>query len=245
MDTMKQFSPKLKTLREEAGLNQSQLANKLGVSRGSISFYENGDRIPDIEFLRKVSEYFDVSADWLLGISETQNPDMRVHKICEFTGLSEELVVFLMEKQGSITPKALDDGLLPDRIIGQTCPSTQAYALNKFLPPDKLFSFSYVLNGFSSKIEWLKRRAEFYQSELNDAMTNWDEYKFSYLRNECTKQYESIHGEFRFERFNAIEVLIGMLDSFLESEEIPERIDNVSYIMSETLKAVEEYMENQ
>lgn len=89
MDTMKQFSPKLKTLREEAGLNQSQLADKLGVSRGSISFYENGDRIPDIEFLRKVSEYFNVSADWLLGVSEEPCINGNLAHACRYTGLSQ------------------------------------------------------------------------------------------------------------------------------------------------------------
>ena len=92
MDTMKQFSPKLKTLREEAGLNQSQLADKLGVSRGSISFYENGDRIPDIEFLHKVSEYFDVSADWLLGLSDVKSTDIEIKGTCNYTGLSEAAI---------------------------------------------------------------------------------------------------------------------------------------------------------
>lgn len=100
MDAMKQFSPKLKAFREETGLNQSQLADKLGVSRGSISFYENGDRIPDIEFLRKVSEYFNVSADWLLGLSNVQSNDGELQQACNYTGLSEDAIKNILIAHG-------------------------------------------------------------------------------------------------------------------------------------------------
>ena len=51
MEYLSNFSRLLKELRESKGLKQAELAEKLGVSRGSISFYENGDRVPDIEFL--------------------------------------------------------------------------------------------------------------------------------------------------------------------------------------------------
>lgn len=70
MAVMENFSTRLKMLREGEGLNQSQLAEKLQISRGSISFYENGDRIPDIEFLYRTAKYFKVSFDFLLGENE-------------------------------------------------------------------------------------------------------------------------------------------------------------------------------
>lgn len=244
------FATRLREIMKERGENQTTLADKITsqyvtIQRQTISLYMNGQSRPDTERLTAISKVLDVSADWLLGISNTQTQDIRVQQICKFTGLSEDLVVFLMEKQGEITPKVLDGGLLPPRIVGPTHPSVQACALNKFLPPDQLLNFSYALSGFSSEIEWLKMRAEFYRAELNDAMTNWDEYKFSYLRNECTEQYESIRGKFRFKRFSTIEMLAKMLDDFLEREGIPTQIDSVLGVMSETLRAVEEYIESQ
>lgn len=95
MEAMKHFPKKLKELREGAGLNQSQLADKLGVSRGSISFYENGERVPDIEFLAGVAKYFSVSADWLIGPSTVKSPDVDLRRVCEYTGLTEEAVKHL------------------------------------------------------------------------------------------------------------------------------------------------------
>lgn len=64
------FAARLKGLREAAGLTQGELAAKLGVSRGSISFYEQCQRVPDIIFLDRVSSYFRVSVSFLMGYSE-------------------------------------------------------------------------------------------------------------------------------------------------------------------------------
>lgn len=70
MTTSEIFANRLKELREEKGLSQTQIADALGVSRGSISYYENGERTPDIGFLAQVKEYFTVELDYLLGYSD-------------------------------------------------------------------------------------------------------------------------------------------------------------------------------
>lgn len=70
MEVKECFAQRLKILREDRGLSQAELAEKVGVSRGSISFYENGDRVPDIEVLSKIQKYFDVDFNYLLGASQ-------------------------------------------------------------------------------------------------------------------------------------------------------------------------------
>lgn len=60
------FSTRLRELREEKGLNQGQLADALEISRGSISFYENGERTPDIEVFDLICDFFNVSYDYML-----------------------------------------------------------------------------------------------------------------------------------------------------------------------------------
>lgn len=71
-DIKQTFAERLKGLRETAGLSQEELGERLGTSRGSISFYEKCKRTPDIEFLSVVCQYFDVSANFLLGHTENQ-----------------------------------------------------------------------------------------------------------------------------------------------------------------------------
>ena len=66
----KYFSSRLKKLREDHGLSQAELADKLSISRGSISFYENNSRVPDIDVLFSLCKYFSVTSDYLIGLSD-------------------------------------------------------------------------------------------------------------------------------------------------------------------------------
>ncbi len=63
------FGEKLFQLRTERGIYQKELAEYLAVSVGTISNYENGVHNPDLETLCKFAEYFQVSTDFLLGLT--------------------------------------------------------------------------------------------------------------------------------------------------------------------------------
>lgn len=56
----------LKEIRRVRHLSQLKVAMDLSMSRESISFYENGKRSPDVETLLLLSNYFDVSVDYLI-----------------------------------------------------------------------------------------------------------------------------------------------------------------------------------
>lgn len=60
------FSNNLKYLRAKHNLNQNDLAYKIGVSRQTISNYENGSRYPDFVVLVKIAEFFNCSIDELV-----------------------------------------------------------------------------------------------------------------------------------------------------------------------------------
>ena len=60
----------LKLIRKQRKLNQLKVATDLNISREALSHYENGKRSPDINMLRKLSEYFNVSIDFLINGEE-------------------------------------------------------------------------------------------------------------------------------------------------------------------------------
>lgn len=64
---MSLFSIRLKELRTQSQLTQLELADKIGVNKQTISQYERGVRRPDLETLEALSDYFNVSADFMLG----------------------------------------------------------------------------------------------------------------------------------------------------------------------------------
>jgi len=59
-----------KTIRRERNLNQLKVALDLNISREALSHYENGKREPSLSMLNKMSEYFNVSIDYLINGKE-------------------------------------------------------------------------------------------------------------------------------------------------------------------------------
>lgn len=62
----------IKSLRETAGLSQSALATRLGVTRSSVNAWEMGLSIPTAQYIVELSQLFHVSTDYLLGLNNTQ-----------------------------------------------------------------------------------------------------------------------------------------------------------------------------
>ncbi len=61
------FAENLKSLRQEKGIGQVELARQINVSRGIISLWENNLREPGMYNLIALADYFDVSVDYLIG----------------------------------------------------------------------------------------------------------------------------------------------------------------------------------
>lgn len=65
---MVDFGTILKELRQNAGLTQKQLAEKLWLSKATVSYYEQSLRYPSPEILVKLASVFHVTTDYLLGM---------------------------------------------------------------------------------------------------------------------------------------------------------------------------------
>lgn len=66
------FIKRLIELMEEKDMTQCELANLIGTTNVTISRYISGDRSPRIEIIVKIAEVFNVSIDYLLGLSSTR-----------------------------------------------------------------------------------------------------------------------------------------------------------------------------
>lgn len=70
----KAFSERMIELRTRKGVSQKEAAESLGVSQALLSHYEKGIRECGLEFLCKAASYYDVSCDYLLGMTDSSNP---------------------------------------------------------------------------------------------------------------------------------------------------------------------------
>ena len=66
------FHSRLAATRKDRGLNQKELAVGIGMTQGAVSRWENGEQLPDIESLRKLCLFLDVSADYLIGLKDVE-----------------------------------------------------------------------------------------------------------------------------------------------------------------------------
>lgn len=75
------FGDMIRKLRTAHSLNQVQLAGKLGVSKQTVSNWENNNILPSIDMLVKTAEFFSVSTDYILELDD--------RRYIEVTGLTD------------------------------------------------------------------------------------------------------------------------------------------------------------
>lgn len=64
---MQKIGTKIKELREKSGLYQQDLANELHVTKGAVGMWETNKRVPDLETINRIADFFNVSIEWLTG----------------------------------------------------------------------------------------------------------------------------------------------------------------------------------
>ena len=95
----KPFPKALRELMDANGTTQSELAASLQKTRQVISCYCDGSTSPTWETIAGIANFYHVSADWLLGLSDVRSTDTHIREICEYTGLSEEVISILHDEK--------------------------------------------------------------------------------------------------------------------------------------------------
>ena len=101
----------IRKLRENRGLTQAQLGEKIGLAESTISLYEAGKREPDNATLARLADFFGVSVDYLLGRTSTTqvSPNAAPAVSPEDLALLEKLKNLSPEKRKAIEILAGDD----------------------------------------------------------------------------------------------------------------------------------------
>ena len=90
------FPTRLRSLIDERGVTQETIATVLGVkNRQSVTGYIDGNTLPTIDKVLALSKFFNVSTDYMLGVTDVKGYGCEYRAICDFTGLSETAVNIL------------------------------------------------------------------------------------------------------------------------------------------------------
>ncbi len=202
---LKVFQERFTLLCKEHGSNNTDFAEFLEMSRQTVGFYLNGDRVPDALNLIKIAEKCNVSADWLLGLSGTKSTDIDVQKICKKTGLSEHAVTLIIDL---VTP-------LPGM---ESAPNTLIDSLNDFLGSSSIFLLLWQMSSLRhsnqinsqvldtlDKIMLLEKEQGELPPELAETLNDKD----------APSLFEAEQNE-RYSRFEVIDTFTKIIDSLYE-----------------------------
>ncbi|UOQ95097.1 helix-turn-helix domain-containing protein [Halobacillus shinanisalinarum] len=114
---MVDISERLKSLRKEHKLSQKQVSEILGISESGYGYYEQGRNEPSIEMIKKLADRYDVTTDYLLGLSNSPDKDASSTNE-DFDSLKEinkllvkydidDMAFFDIEKWKSMTPEQI------------------------------------------------------------------------------------------------------------------------------------------
>lgn len=96
MEISKKIGYRISEALADKGMMQKELAQRLGVTDNTISYYCSGKRKPTIEQIIQIAEILNVSTDYLLTKSDIKTTNLSIGAICGYTGLSETNVSALM-----------------------------------------------------------------------------------------------------------------------------------------------------
>lgn len=122
------FGNRLKVLREQSNIKQGQFADRIEISRQSMSNYESGKHCPDVEVLKRMAKCLGCSVDYLLGLTEHKNYE---------TNIEFDESLFILSKALYTIPEPLRNKWL-DIFVGT------AQWIGKDLNNDVLFHYSAI-----------------------------------------------------------------------------------------------------
>lgn len=183
------FSQRLSSLIFSSYKNLNVIAEEMGITRQSLAQYRDGNNIPDALTLAKIADYFNVSADYLLGRTDVKSMNLDVKAIHEKTGLSQESSEMLLREKSLLETETLNSILEADSynfkdVCYDLIPIIESRAFRK-----AAFKQFVKLNNLPITDEMIEERgAHTLEAELDEVMSTAFR---DYIMRTCWKFYIS------------------------------------------------------
>lgn len=82
-----------------SNVKQKELAKELEIKDNVVSYWCSGKRTPNTEQIIEIADFLNVSADYLLGLSDAATPDKDLQFVCDYTGFNEQAINSLNKRK--------------------------------------------------------------------------------------------------------------------------------------------------
>lgn len=185
---------RINTLLANQGKKQKELAEYLKVPDNTISYFVSGKRMPNTEQIKKIAEFFNVSADYLLGLSAHSTQDKNLSFVANYLGIDENTCKIIHDKKFEEHTKQFIKFLFNDKLIFKELDfyfSTVALfdlhnSLYKHLPIKPQYSYMNKKNladrfAFSSLLESLPFAKIRFRKSIEDKKNIFEQIKFEIM----------------------------------------------------------------
>ena len=119
------LNQRLRELMDTREVRTEDFANAVGISSSAVRMWHTGYARPDLEKIPAICKFFDVSSDYLLGLSSVESVDIETRDMCEKTGLNQGALLNLLRIASSTAEK--------DSFLSQTTGAEILWLLNNLL----------------------------------------------------------------------------------------------------------------
>lgn len=144
---------------DNSRMTREQIADKVQCDTSSITKYYNGDRYPKTDVIIKLAKLFNVSTDYLLGVTDVATTDKDLKFVCDYTGLKEETIKLLSFEQNEHK-----NNLSSDNAFDETLHSIIVLYF------EKLYELFY---DFQHSLSCLRQNSEHYTNFVTSEIQNF------------------------------------------------------------------------
>ncbi len=216
--TKKKIGTILNELLAEKGILQKELAEHIGVTPNTVSYYLSGDRCPDIDKLIEIAKYLNVSTDYLLGLSTSKFIDEKHKGTYELIGLSDDAIINLAEMNDYAINGSKDFRVWNEYIEEKSRKNTFGkLELISFLLESNLSDFMCALDygvKYKKQLEdWNNRVVEFLQEVKS--IKKFDKSIADKIAEKRTKLMNDEYNSVRCNYFEAVDCFRKSLDEYV------------------------------
>lgn len=151
--------------KKRKGISQNEIAEKIGIAPSVLSKLISGNsKAPSADTVLAIAKYFNVSTDWLLGLSDNPTTDKATKSLCKTLGLSDVAIHFLQNTQNNKIRNTLDV-LIRQHLISEAKQTQYIHYKNHYRIK---FTLSSILQEITKYCELCKINDKIVKFKIDD-----------------------------------------------------------------------------